>query len=49
MVRETPNLRDTRLTFPPVSSHVFLIKMQLSFRTGELEHEMHGVNSSDLS
>ena len=49
MVRDTPNLRETRLTLPPVSSHVFFIKTQLSFRTGELEHEMHGVNSSGLS
>ena len=49
VVRDTPNLRETRLTLPTVSSHVFLIKIQLSFRTGELEHEMHGVNSSDLS
>lgn len=49
MVRDIPNRRETRLTLPPVSSHVFFIKTQLSFRTGELQHEMHGVNSSDVS
>ena len=42
-----PKRRATRLTLPPVSSHVFLIRTHVSIRTGEAVH--FGQGKTDLS